>query len=301
MLNSIRSRRQSGFTLIELLVVIAIIAILAAILFPVFAKAREKARQASCMSNMKQLGLAFIGYTQDYDEKFPSGSVSSTVATVSAPGSSTAASGNATVGGSNTGLGMGWAGSANPYIKSTGIFKCPDDSTQAIAATGITSALYPVSYAFNEFLAAQSQALMSASATTVLAYEATGVTANVQSPTEAATTAAGSIGTEFSPIGDGYAGVAGTYTGPVASTAAGTNADYWTAPGASLGNTVFLNCNNGANARHDVGGAGGGDSMYLMGDGHVKFLHYNSVAVGTLATSQAYLSPTYSVSFNPTN
>ncbi|MBU0607581.1 MAG: DUF1559 domain-containing protein [Armatimonadetes bacterium] len=59
---------RKGFTLIELLVVIAIIAILAAILFPVFAKAREKARQASCLSNLKQLGLGFLQYVQDYDE-----------------------------------------------------------------------------------------------------------------------------------------------------------------------------------------------------------------------------------------
>jgi prepilin-type N-terminal cleavage/methylation domain-containing protein/prepilin-type processing-associated H-X9-DG protein len=64
-----RSRR--GFTLIELLVVIAIIAILAAILFPVFAQAREKARQVTCISNMKQVGLAFMMYVQDYDEYFP--------------------------------------------------------------------------------------------------------------------------------------------------------------------------------------------------------------------------------------
>ena len=63
--------RQRAFTLIELLVVIAIIAILAAILFPVFAKAREKARQASCLSNAKQQGAAFMQYVQDYDEMFP--------------------------------------------------------------------------------------------------------------------------------------------------------------------------------------------------------------------------------------
>jgi len=63
--------RRNGFTLIELLVVIAIIAILAAILFPVFAKAREKARQASCLSNMKQIGNAVMMYVQDYDEMFP--------------------------------------------------------------------------------------------------------------------------------------------------------------------------------------------------------------------------------------
>lgn len=62
---------RKGFTLIELLVVIAIIAILAAILFPVFAKAREKARQTSCLSNCKQLGLGLYMYTQDYDEMLP--------------------------------------------------------------------------------------------------------------------------------------------------------------------------------------------------------------------------------------
>jgi len=63
--------RSRGFTLIELLVVIAIIAILAAILFPVFAKAREKARQSSCLSNVKQLTLGMLQYVQDFDEKFP--------------------------------------------------------------------------------------------------------------------------------------------------------------------------------------------------------------------------------------
>jgi prepilin-type N-terminal cleavage/methylation domain-containing protein len=66
--------RRVGFTLIELLVVIAIIAILAAILMPVFARAREKARQASCQSNVKNLATAILMYAQDYDELLPAGS-----------------------------------------------------------------------------------------------------------------------------------------------------------------------------------------------------------------------------------
>jgi prepilin-type N-terminal cleavage/methylation domain-containing protein len=62
------SRRRPGFTLIELLVVIAIIAILAAILFPVFAQARAKARQTACLSNQRQIGIGILAYSQDYDE-----------------------------------------------------------------------------------------------------------------------------------------------------------------------------------------------------------------------------------------
>jgi prepilin-type N-terminal cleavage/methylation domain-containing protein len=69
----ISTRRDRGFTLIELLVVIAIISILASILFPVFARARAKGRQTACLSNVKQITLAFIMYSQDYDERMPSG------------------------------------------------------------------------------------------------------------------------------------------------------------------------------------------------------------------------------------
>jgi len=87
-------------------VVIAIIAILAAILFPVFAKAREKARASSCMSNMKQIGLAMMQYVNDYDEMYPLGR--------------TRAGGVA-----NTG---NWAQNIQPYIKSTQVFSCPSNS-----------------------------------------------------------------------------------------------------------------------------------------------------------------------------
>ncbi|BDI32081.1 hypothetical protein CCAX7_41320 [Capsulimonas corticalis] len=111
------SRTQSyGFTLIELLVVIAIIAILAAILFPVFAKAREKARQVSCLSNMKQLGLGLMQYVQDNDETYVSGSHTGY------------GSPDAQVPGFWDGYGVGWAGKIYPYVKSVAVFKCPDDS-----------------------------------------------------------------------------------------------------------------------------------------------------------------------------
>lgn len=111
------SRNYSGFTLIELLVVIAIIAILASILFPVFAQARESARRSSCQSNLKQLGLAIQGYTQDYDEKLPHGNY---------PGDTT--TGN-----------IPWQQLVDPYIKSgytggtteaagktKGVYVCPN-------------------------------------------------------------------------------------------------------------------------------------------------------------------------------
>ena len=98
-----------GFTLIELLVVIAIIAILAAILFPVFAKAREKARQIACLSNEKQISLGLLQYTQDYDEYVP----------YMFYGSNGAASDPA------TGK-YKWMDAIYPYVKSEAIFSCPD-------------------------------------------------------------------------------------------------------------------------------------------------------------------------------
>jgi prepilin-type N-terminal cleavage/methylation domain-containing protein/prepilin-type processing-associated H-X9-DG protein len=108
---------RRGFTLIELLVVIAIIAILAAILFPVFAKAREKARQSSCLSNLKQMGLAFLQYVQDYDERMPR--ANNAPCTYLLP--------NGTV---STSTNMLWHYQISPYIKNWQIYNCPSNSVQ---------------------------------------------------------------------------------------------------------------------------------------------------------------------------
>ena len=125
--------RNRGFTLIELLVVIAIIAILAAILFPVFAKAREKARQSSCLSNLKQIATATLMYAQDYDETMPRYL--------------------------HSGINMTAQTAIQPYMKNEQIWVCPsgsdfyyyywDNPTGTGAVTGIKG-----SYGYNQHLSA---------------------------------------------------------------------------------------------------------------------------------------------------
>ena len=167
--------RRPAFTLIELLVVIAIIAILAAILFPVFARARENARRSSCQSNLKQIGLGLLQYTQDYDEKLPLGT-----------------SGNATYN-----RGSGWAGASLPYIKSTQIFVCPSDTNKPDNNPQI-------SYAYNSGITyypiggwnGPSIAAFNATARTVMVFE---VTNRTWDP-------ATDITAPYSPVGDGYSG-----------------------------------------------------------------------------------------------
>src|SRR5947209_9779048 len=120
------SPRRTAFTLIELLVVIAIIAILAAILFPVFAQAREKARQASCQSNLKQVGLALLMYAQDYDETFPTvGDLPKTNPDGTVCDTDTRKPNGRDI---VRMMGGGLQYMLNPYIKNAGIFKCPSDT-----------------------------------------------------------------------------------------------------------------------------------------------------------------------------
>lgn len=117
---TLNRRTGSGFTLIELLVVIAIIAILAAILFPVFAKARESARKASCASNLKQLGTAILMYASDYDSMLPHAGWNGggVVQGNPIPDMTTCR---------NTGATIVWNGEIAPYVKNRGVFRCPSD------------------------------------------------------------------------------------------------------------------------------------------------------------------------------
>jgi len=130
---------RRGFTLIELLVVIAIIAILAAILFPVFARAREKARQSSCLANAKQLNLAIMQYAQDYDETYP----------------------RTSIGGTGT-----WPNAVMPYMKNWQILICPSRTASHADQASVTGS-YP-HYGLADQIDGTALGLIQAPANTVL-------------------------------------------------------------------------------------------------------------------------------------
>jgi prepilin-type N-terminal cleavage/methylation domain-containing protein/prepilin-type processing-associated H-X9-DG protein len=145
-----RGNAKHGFTLIELLVVIAIIAILAAILYPVFNSARDKARATACLSNLKQIGLATVQYQQDYDEMIYGWN------------------------GSEMTMYPGWL---YPYVKAKGVFTCPSDPFVA-SVTGTV----PMSYAINSNVGNTNARLYTAPAVTVLYFEFTGRGGDPTSP-----------------------------------------------------------------------------------------------------------------------
>jgi prepilin-type N-terminal cleavage/methylation domain-containing protein len=279
--NRLRSRR--AFTLIELLVVIAIIAILAAILFPVFAKAREKARQTACLSNMKQIGLALIQYTQDYDEKFPSGYITGTVQPL---------------GNGANGVGMGWAGEVSPYVKSTGVFHCPDDPTSA--TQGTTPQAYPVSYAMAEFAANETQAYYNSPAVSVLCGEVTNVVAFIGLTDEGTQTYPGSV-TQLSPVMDGWPGGAPNDLANQAKCSAAGVCSLNYAASATMGKAADYNgygtSYGTAPDYHDSTAAG--ESTWLFCDGHAKFLHMGAVVCNGWSPTPTTSLPLVCGNFTP--
>jgi prepilin-type N-terminal cleavage/methylation domain-containing protein/prepilin-type processing-associated H-X9-DG protein len=149
------SHAKRAFTLIELLVVIAIIAILAAILFPVFARARENARRASCQSNLKQIGLGILQYKQDYDERYPNE-------------------------GGGTLTDPGWAYNIQPYVKSEQLFQCPSETGgPPVGATMLDRNISTFTdYWYNYNLGEQSDAAIAYPANTVMNGDGSGTASN---------------------------------------------------------------------------------------------------------------------------
>lgn len=145
MKNIAAHRHNAAFTLIELLVVIAIIAILAAILFPVFARARENARRSSCQSNLKQIGLGIMQYTQDFDDRYPSGGhILAAANAQGCPGANSSQHCHP------------WDVVIMPYVKSTQVFACPSNKRNSARVANSTNSWgtpipggIPVSYIAN--------------------------------------------------------------------------------------------------------------------------------------------------------
>ncbi len=251
---------RSGFTLIELLVVLGIVALLAAIIFPVFAHVREKGRQSVCASNLHQLGLALESYAQDNDERHPSAMVNSPYAGLPA-----------------SQITSGWAGRVYPYVKSAPVFHCPDDPTVGVAETPL---LLPVSYALNLNLASNSQAAFAAPSHTVLLFEVANDRTALTLPEEGGSSAA-----QNSAAGNGLNGALLNLVSPSGGIDSGG------IDGAVYATGLMDNRGDGSrlpfNQYPEENGRHSGGSNFLAADGHVVWKRGAEVSAGVTALASA--------------
>ena len=263
-----RGNKRQAFTLIELLVVIAIISILAAILFPVFARAREMARRTTCVNNEKQLSVVLIEYAQDNDELLPAGTMVAPLNHLS---------------------GFGWAGDIYPYVKNTALFDCPDDPTQRAIKSG--KVLYPVSYCLNYDAVGITQATFPSPSKTVLLSEVRGNQSRIDDTSEGTkgfTAAALSLlpsgRFQMSPSGNGFNDSFGAATaihsGVVTAIKMYTQYDTGSIGGRFTTTTLPVYY-SGISGRHMSG------ANYLCIDGHVKWMMPQRVSSGASAPLSA--------------